>query len=255
MTQTPSKSTRGLIYPLYNFFHFLGKPDFKRVSTSWQIIIGVLFLLLFTEIIQVFFIKLIRGTFPSVLENSIYHGDDGVLSISLGVLLTIFFFGPFLEEVRFRLWQSTKNRLFCGSFALFLYSILDKRVGAILNLDTFESPYRTILLSALFLGLCWLLAYMVLFIWSRDEDDFGKFMEKHPSMFICGSSLLFAAIHTSNYIDTSLNTLALRILDTSPIFISGLTYSYLRIRFGFTYCVVAHMANNILGVLTPTFLL
>lgn len=151
---------------------------------------------------------------------------------------------PLLEEVGFRLSLTFKPIYLALSLGVLCYYFLTKVVFGTSNSLVDESFALRVGVS---LAICAML-YLVFRL-----PQVSKFLcvawKKHFRWIFYVTCAAFALVHLFNF-KLSIVHVVLMPLITLPQIVSGIIYGYARVTLGFQYALLAHIANNLLFVLS-----
>ncbi|PKV63130.1 CPBP family glutamic-type intramembrane protease [Pontibacter ramchanderi] len=158
------------------------------------------------------------------------------------VLLAVAVVGPAIEEFFFRApLRYTRKRL----------------IVSFLTINIFVLPplLEMSRISTLVSALVWLTT-LALGIWVVLSDDRAEYMrqvwEKRFGAVFYTFTVVFALVHLANYENLNLPAALIPLL-VVPQFIGALFWSYMRLRFGLTWAILAHGTSNAL-LLALTYL-
>lgn len=151
---------------------------------------------------------------------------------------------PLLEEVGFRLSLTFKPIYLALSLCVMCYYFLTKVVFGTSNSLVDESFSLRVGVS---LTLCMML-YLV-FRLPQVSRFLGVVWSRHFRWIFYFTCAAFALVHLFNF-ELSIIHVVLMPLITLPQIVSGIIYGYARVTFGFQYALLAHVANNLLFVLS-----
>lgn len=189
-----------------------------------------------------FFSSLVLGLIFVVLipykedVNPLASYADYNYNYQLFLLIKLVILVPIIEETCYRLHLKFSPLNLALSFSLILYFIL--------SLLTQTAYYSTQGSSVYIIAICFL-ALITLYLLIRNKSDLVKqFYSKNLRIIMYFSIFLFSFSHLANY------HLTLRIALLSPILflpqaISGVIYSYARLRMGFVWGIVLHSLANL----------
>lgn len=151
---------------------------------------------------------------------------------------------PLIEEVVFRLHlRPGKVNTLISVIAIVVY-------GGVNYIPLMHSTFGIIVLSSL--GTSLLLGY---FLFQRKTNKTIKrvWQTRFVRVFYV-TALLFGGIHIFNY-KLSASLLVLSPIVVAPQIFLGLNVGYLRVRFGFGWGILLHMAHNVIFIVIPVLLL
>ena len=151
--------------------------------------------------------------------------------------------GPFAEEVAFRLFFTTKKRLFFTGvifFSLYLINSLSSLIIAGFNVNLEKEPW----VGQVFL---YFLVFIILLILVLNllvsQQQLKTFLQSKFNWFFYITSISFGLIHITNY--TNLNqVLWVFPLLLLPQFLLGFVFGFLRSEFNFLTTCLAHSVYN-----------
>ncbi|MDW3196564.1 MAG: CPBP family glutamic-type intramembrane protease [Cytophagales bacterium] len=236
-----------LVKPTYyvslfrDLFHFVKKPSLEEQaekSTRLKIY----------DTIGLFIVKMIC-MIPVILFFALIYDPENVQKASMSerftpimMLLVGGFILPLVEEVAFRLSLRFKPIYLSLSLSVFLYYVLTKLI-----FDTKISAMDESFILRTGVSFGFGLLLFPLFNYRKIKAVLNNFWETNFRWIYYISSLVFAWIHLAKYEIILLNVLLLPIL-TLPQLMSALINGYTRVKFGFQYPLLFHMANNVIAV-------
>lgn len=151
---------------------------------------------------------------------------------------------PLLEEVGFRLSLRFNPVYLALSLGVMCYYFLTKVVFGTSNSLVDESFGVRVGVS---LAICTLL--FLVFRLPQVSTFLREVWEKHFRWIFYVTCAAFAFVHLFNF-ELSIVHIILMPLMTLPQIVSGILYGYARVILGFQYALLAHVANNLLFVLS-----
>ena len=200
------------------------------------------------DTIGLFIVKMVC-LIPVVMFFGLIYDPENVQSASMSERLTPImmllvggFILPLVEEIAFRLSLRYKPIYLALTAAVFLYYILSKLVFTA-KISAIDDTFMIRAGASLIVGLL----LFLLFNLSTIKAALSRFWESNFRLIYYASCLVFAWIHLSKYEIIWINVLLLPIL-TLPQLFSALINGYTRVKFGFQYPLLFHMANNVIAV-------
>lgn len=222
------------IIQVYNsFFQFIIRPNIIKIKNKFSV-----FLLEFITLYVSYFIITL-----SVLAFTIIFFGKSQFSKEISIepsFFIIVFLGPLIEELAFRLSLKFSIFNFSVSSVILSYYLITK---LILRLGTFD--FKTDIVVRICFS--FFFGFIVYFIASQFKEKITFIFEHKLKLIIFISSLLFSFIHFDN-IDKTF-PLYLYIFFLFPYFLTGLMYSYFRLKYSFMYCIFAHSFMNYISTL------
>ncbi len=211
------------IYTLYLFFI---KPKYE-VHTTFNAIqlIYTIFLFLSIRILLIALLYLFLSCTTFDIQNDSSFFDDFNYLLFLKVVII----GPVLEEFLFR----SILRFGRFSFAAFLFALLYTTA------DFMEiNSYIRIFIPLLF---------VYVFYVKNIRIPEGFYLKYYP-VLLYSSAVLFAYVHLWTF-NITFHVLLFSPLLLFPKFVSGMLFSFIRIRFGLLYSIITHSLNNLIAAL------
>ncbi|WP_396124833.1 CPBP family glutamic-type intramembrane protease [Chryseobacterium foetidum] len=206
---------------------------------------------LYRKISETFFIYLFCLILSTSISIAVYYFIDTPqrkaehIDLNFGYIFLSCFFLPLIEEIVFRLSliYSRCNLSFttAGLFFLIINNFLKTR-------DIFigENYYLIRIISSLMISI--LIGIIFYFAYKKYEGMLAYFFENNFRTVFYISSLIFAFLHISNF-QISLDKYLVYPLIILPQLIFGLTAGFIRIKYGFLYCLSVHILNNLIPTL------
>ena len=173
---------------------------------------------------------------PKFKENIKEHVFFGVALISI--------FGPFVEEILFRLWLSFKRLHLFFSILVFAYYILTQ----LFSRKDSELIYGLVSNDLFYLAhvklICASCIASCVFLIKKSHIEYTK--KKYGDIISLMSVLVFALIHISNF-SGSWFYYFIAIFMCLPQLVLGIVATYYRLRLGFIYGLVFHGFINLFG--------
>lgn len=217
------------IFKVYkDFFQFILNPN--KVLNTGKILRFFLLeyiILYITNIILRVLIFLFAMGFYDIPQTS---SDLPSVSFFLAVIL-----GPLMEELGFRLSLKFSKLNLSISSVVLLYYFITKFIFK-LSIFDFESFILLRVLIPLSIGV------LMYFLASIYKTKLSSFFSEKLQIIVFVSSFLFGLIHFDNI--NSIFPIYLYLLFLFPYFLSGLIYSYFRIKYSFSYNTSAHILTN-----------
>lgn len=215
---------------IYNpYIYHSSSPARKKIYETILLLIFCLLLGIFSSVITSFFINT-----PKRIDNNINYGT---LFFILSCILS-----PLIEEIAFRLPLIYSRLNLSLSITILSFYIINK-FFILKNIFDIENYF---ILRILISILCGVIFY---FISKKHEDILLKIYKNNFKIIYYTSSLIFALLHISNF-QSDFSVLLAAPLITLPQLIFGLTAGFVRIKYGFLYCFLIHIINNMI----PTFI-
>jgi len=234
--------------PNYNILP-TNKPFFKKLGDIikyWSL-----------GIVLAFFIAILSSAF---LNNIGADDSQNILqdffknNSILAIILIVFFVGPIIEELTFRLGlrYSPFNFAYAFVFVLFLLSefliassenfeqIIDKTI------DFFGIFYFFIVLLLVLVSLGFLLGFILSKI--TISKKISKFYQNNFPLIFYSSTILFASVHFFNFANFKELYLVLPFL-VAPQLLLGFILAYIRMRYGLRWSIFYHFFHNSLSAL------
>lgn len=200
------------------------------------------------DTIGLFIVKMIC-MIPVILFFALIYDPENVQKASMSerfsplvMLLVGGFILPLVEEVAFRLSLRFKPLYLSLSLFVFVYYLLTKMV-----FDTKISAIDDSFVLRAGISVGFGLLLFPLFNYRTIKAKLYQFWQSNFRWIYYLTSLVFAWIHLAKYEIILLNVLLLPIL-TLPQLMSALINGYTRVKFGFQYPLLFHMANNVIAV-------
>ena len=215
---------------------FVSSDDKNRLSKKKIIIKGVLFYLksLFKLAIIILSLIFILNLFKVNTESLKYPLESYMDEMKKkGVFYALFlvaFFGPFIEELSFRLGLSFKRlhvSLSAVAFTYFLSSLL-------FNSGYFGDVHYKLPVSIL----------VGVLLYSRSQITFDNIRQKYGRIIIWGMILFFGFLHVANYNIETITLLPMYFVMCLPQVLMGIVFVYFRLNLGFFYALGFHCLLN-----------
>ncbi len=240
-----SKNSNNSFSGVLSLFYFLKNPKkillspFPKVSLwlkAWEVTKLVAFGVVMATIVGILTQFLAHIVGFDTTDNSLLLEQLKSLD-AFSVFILIVFFGPFLEEISYRLFL-TKNKV---AFAIGLGFFL------IFNLQIFL-PFiivNEIILSFVFLGIALVIVIAAIFLAIFMPDSWTDFVAEHFNFFFYLVSILFGLVHVANYTAPIQFFWLIPLLVLPQISIS-FVFGYLRVKFGSTWgAAVSFLAHSL----------
>jgi hypothetical protein len=212
-----------------NINQHLRIPSFLIVSTT---------IILLTLIINIVFV-IISHQFTTYFSLSIYksymYQKETIYTLVNAVVVA-----PILEETCTR-YPLKKEKL---GLILFFTIILYYIIPYMTKLSQSERILYTILIFALF---------CIVLLKNKFYESFLNEFYQNPKIILYTLSIVFGIMHIIDY-NFSLKLLCVLIFLIFPYFLSGLMFSYVRLRFSLSHSILLHAFNNFV-IAFPAFLL
>lgn len=191
-----------------------------------DIVLGILFAFLIS-----LFLPFIIDTEPAKS-----HAAEGINNGLIPVFV-ILIIAPLVEEISYRLFLKFTPLNLALSFAFISYFVLSL---------TTKTEYYIINFSALYILLICIGVFVISFLLIKKKQEIiTQFYNSRFRLILYFSILLFAYSHLTNYpIETVV--LILSPILIFPQIISGILYSYIRLKLGFMLGVILHISKNLL---------
>lgn len=219
-----------LVLGITDFLKFIYKPNCEKSTDSCGVRIQKLMLLFLT----VLFIKVLL-----IVTNTFFISaslKEDIAEPGLTILIVSCSLGPFLEEIAFRLpllFSSLNLSLSTGTLSFYLIN----RFFSVENHYDIGNYFFLRVLIAITMG-------VIVWLMSKKYSHFLRiFYENRFSLIVYFYSLIFAAMHIGNYEMKSSFLLTFAWIALSP-FLSGLLFSFARLKYGFLYSLSLHLINN-----------
>lgn len=240
---TPSPNT--IANPIRDFFAFVRRPDAAHLVAARKAKLRIILSLLGLSILLSFASNLVSTSIETFIPIEAEHiiGEDEELSWFMAIAgISIV---PLLEEVTFRLWLAPNLLFFFISFSLVTIQFAPMPFIDLLRATSLEAltPVAQI---GFYLALS---GVIVLWFWWRDRrgQRYADFFHRYVAVYYYVSAIVFGLIHLTNY--TAVGAWWFAPLLVLPQLIGGFIFGYVRIRLGFWYAVLMHMAHNLLFTL------
>ncbi|MCS7055847.1 MAG: CPBP family glutamic-type intramembrane protease [Thermoflexales bacterium] len=229
--------------PVRDFFAFLRRPNAERVVASLGQKLLILAALVAVDILFGFVANLLSTAVESLIpltesEHVMVEEPELLRFMQTAGILII----PLLEELGFRLWLAPNVLFLFISFFLVTIQFAPLPFADLLVAANLTNAAPLVKIA--FYGLIG--AGIALFFWVRERrgHPYADFFRRYVGVYYYFSSLLFGFIHLTNY--TSLGAWWYAPILILPQIIGGFVFGYVRIRLGFWYAVLAHIAANLL---------
>ncbi|PLX27867.1 hypothetical protein C0583_01360 [Candidatus Parcubacteria bacterium] len=217
------------------------RSKFTDVLQYWSL--GLVLAFLFGLFISYALLKTQHGEVDNYLED--FFLDGSVLI----VVFLVFFFGPIIEEMTFRLVlrYSPINFSFFLLFVFLLFSQSDNIVGRFIQ-ENFIILERSmgwyLFLFVAFVLFCLIGIAMAQAIKSSKFSIVLEYIFENYFVYIFYSlACIFAFLHIFNYYNLDNFWLLMPVL-VAPQFVIGLILSYIRMRYGITWSIFYHILHN-----------
>ncbi|OAN46114.1 hypothetical protein A6A03_13305 [Chloroflexus islandicus] len=239
-------SPNAISNPILDFFAFVRRPDAAHIVTSRKakllIIVSLLGLSILLSVAGNVVSTSIETFIPMETEHIMAGEDEEFLRYMAIAGIPII---PFFEEVMFRLWLAPNLLFFFISFSLVTIQFAPMPFIDLLRAAGLE-PIAPLVKIGFYLALGGLI---VLWFWWRDRrgQRYADFFHRYVAVYYYVSVIVFGLLHLTNY--TTVGAWWFAPLLVLPQLIGGFIYGYVRIRIGFWYAVLLHMADNLLFTL------
>jgi hypothetical protein len=193
-------------------------------------------------------INIFNELFYNQLNVNSYDSFTGNVEKYL-ILLAILFFSPLYEELAFRLWLGKLNfKYFKISFSLLCGLISVKSIRLLIDFNIFNFPtFDTYFLLIIFFGLYYTLYSFIFNEKIKNElMYFWKFFFK--SIYFI-NAIIFTFLHYNSFSGILYFNSFFQYTYLIPVFILSLTLGFLRINFGFKYCLFFHFLFNLPAII------
>jgi len=172
-------------------------------------------------------------------RSSKVHESIDNYNFSLFILTCLII--PLVEEVAFRLPICYSKINLSLSISVLSFYTINYFFTLKDHFDT-ENYFFLRIASAILFGItCYLLCV-------KYSNSFVKLYENYFNVIFYFFSILFAVMHISNY-EFTLNTLLLTPIITFPKLVSSFVGGFVRVKYGFLYCLFLHSFHNIIPFL------
>lgn len=228
--------------PILDFFAFVRRPDAAHIVAARKAKLRIILSLLGLSILLAFAGNLVSASIetfiPMETEHLMEGNNEELLRFMAIAGIPII---PFFEEVMFRLWLAPNLLFFFISF-----SLVTIQFAPMPFLDLLRAAGLEVLAPAVKIG--FYLAFgglIVLWFWWRDRrgQRYADFFHRYVAVYYYVSVIVFGLLHLTNY--TAVEVWWYAPLLVLPQLIGGFIYGYVRIRLGFWYAVLLHMADNL----------
>lgn len=216
--------------------NFISVDDKNRLSKKKIIIKGVLYYLksLFILVIIILSFIVVFNLFGIDTEPLKYPIESDIDEVNeKGVFYALFFvvfFGPFIEELAFRLGLSFKRMHIFISVWAFTYMISSLLLSSGYFDDIHYKLPVAILVSAL--------------IYCRSQKIYDNIQHKYGRNITWISIILFGFLHVTNYDIEPITLLPIYFIMCLPQVLMGLVLVYYRVNLGFFYAFAFHCLLN-----------
>ena len=146
--------------------------------------------------------------------------------------------GPIREELWYRLALKFNPFFLSVSFGVFCHQVISRQLYNVSVYDMEVYPFFRIALALV-------LAVLLFLIVSHKtiKPKLSSFFDKNFKWIVWTSCVAFACSHHHYFASSNVNTLLMPVL-VLPQLILGLSTSYMRLKYGFTYAVLLHILYN-----------
>jgi uncharacterized protein len=194
------------------------------------IIILVIAFFIITIIFQIFHIEIPRNKILINLKQK-----DPVHIYAIGVIIV-----PIVEEIRHRLCLRYSSRNFSIMMASWIYFVL----GFIVNGENAFWQNSSFVLKIALASIIGVIIYSYLQVNSLNNTKLATFWYKHSRMIFYLFLFSFVLLHVNNF-TTKFQLLLVSPLITFPQTVSGIIFSYCRLKYGIVYSILFHSMNNL----------
>ena len=241
-----AKSTQTTFNPILDLFAFLRRPDAVRVSAPLKQKLLAMAIIVALDILVGILLTLVTTPIESLLSVQAQPVEEAAQA---GFLLALggIFIAPLIEEVPFRLWLAPNLLFFFISFALITTQYAPLPFVAQLREAGLADDALVLVRLAFYLIIG---AVITLFFYLRQRGGkpYAEFFRRYVAVYYYAAAIVFGFVHLSNYNYHVEPWWYVPVL-ILPQLIGGFVFGYLRIRLGFWYAVLAHMATNLLWTL------
>lgn len=199
--------------------------------------------------------------------NEVGHEEETkIVDLALNSFWVFFImaciYAPLREEGIFRIWlKTTKINISIGA-SLITTFLVDIVLGFFISLnflpslkDQFDDAkwfYFILLELAIFAGL-FLIFYYIVFEKKAKVEKVKKITKQNFGKLFYITALVFALAHITNYTNIKGIWFLIPLL-VSPQLVGGLSFGYIRAKFGIIWSILAHFVNNLFPVIYFAFL-
>lgn len=217
------------------FLKFIYKPNIKKELSSSICRKMYRTVLLFIISFPLFLILTV--VIPYITGRSVkVHESIDDYNFTLFILTCLII--PLVEEIAFRLPLCYSKINLSLSITVLSFYTINYFFTLKDHFDTENYFAVRVSLSMLFGIMCYLLCVTY-------SDSLMKLYENYFKVIFYFFSVLFAVMHISNY-EFTLNTLLLTPIITLPKLISSFVRGFVRVKYGFVYCVFLHSLHNMI---------
>lgn len=242
-----ANQTQTISNPILDFFAFLRRPNAETISAPLKQKLLVMAVIVALDILIGILVTLVTAPIEALISVQAQHAGEAVAQLGFMLALAGIFVAPLIEEVPFRLWLAPNPLFFFISFALITtqYAPLP-----------FTGRLREVGLADDFLVLVRIAFYLIIgavitlffYLRQRDGKPYADFFRRYVAVYYYVAAIVFGFVHLSNY-NYNVEPWWYAPVLILPQLIGGFVFGYIRIRLGFWYAVLAHMATNLLWTL------
>lgn len=217
-------------------FNYISFDDKNKLSKKKIIIKGILFYLKYLFVLICVILSLI-------VTLNLFNVDTGSLKYPLEsemnemreksdfyLLFLVVFFGPFIEELGFRLGLSFKRKHIAISVSAITYML-----SSLLSEGGYFEDVLYKLVFAAFIGL---------FLYCISQTIYDNIQQKYGRIIIWVMILFFGFLHVINYDIEVTCLLPMYFIMCLPQVLMGIVFTYFRLNLGFLYGLGFHCLLN-----------
>ena len=210
-----------------------------RDSITFTEFTSIIIICIIIQIVSSLFVSICFFLLQIETNEYVLNQNIHLLSFFQGLIM-VCIIGPIIEEFGFRLclkYSRFNFSIMCGYFYYMIFWIIFRQTAVIWERDFFLLS----VVSTLFV------VFIINFFLNWKENlniELTKFWTNHPRYIFYSSVYVFGFIHIANY-KISLNILILSPILLLPQTLSGVTFSYTRLKYGILYSILLHSVFNL----------
>ncbi len=232
--------------PILDFFAFLRRPNSESFSASLKQKLLVMAVIVALDILIGILLTLVTAPIESLLSVQAQPVEEAAQA---GFLLALggIFIVPLIEEVPFRLWLAPNLLFFFISFALISTQYAPLPFASQLR-EVGLADDALVLVRIAFYLIIGAIITLFFYLRQRGGKPYADFFRRYVAVYYYVAAIVFGFVHLSNY-NYNVEPWWYAPVLILPQLIGGFVFGYIRIRLGFWYAVLAHMATNLLWTL------